>query len=370
MRKIRLLFLGVALFTTQSFAYTHYHFGQHRHAHSHQHHAKHHVTKHKQHQDYFLRFLEGVRAEAKTKGISQATLNLTLSDTEKLRQEVLHPKKLKPTKLTFDQYSGLNLQTQRVLIGQKELKDNWALLQKISKQYQVPPQIIVALWGMETNYGRIQGSYQEIPTLLALSYHNRRHRMFERELYSALEMLDKKDIDLKEMHASWAGAMGQCQFMPSTYLNYAVDYDGDGKKNIWHDKADIFASTANFIHQLGWDNSHGYVVPITVPSYFDPIWAARHYNHPVSYWLKLGVKPKAGYQLKSSNELASIYYPTVARGQAYLVYRDNFKVIYGWNHSSFYALTVGLLAHDLAKSIPHMQDQDGLDFFLNQPGQA
>ncbi len=330
-----------------SFAY-HHHYYRHHHYHHHRDYARHEHS----HVDYFANFLSSVKKQAKAEGVSDKTIQATLGDTQKLKNAVLHPEHLTPTILTFDEYSGLNVNTRRVLLGQDKLRHNFSLLQKIAKQYQVPPEIIVALWGLETNYGGIQGAHQEIPTLIHLAYRGRRHRMFHQELLSALKMVDDKDIKQSAMHASWAGAMGQCQFMPSTYLKFAVDFDHDGKKDIWHDKADIFASTANYIHQLGWNDSHPLVVPVSVPYNFYPSWRSRHIHHSVKAWIDLGVKAKPGYHIQPSNEKASIYYPMARRSPAYLVYQDNYNVIYGWNHSAFYALSIGILANQIAKDLP------------------
>ena len=156
--------------------------------------------------------------------------------------------------------------------GRKQFAANRALLKKIGKKYGVQPRFILALWAIETNYGKNTGGFQIVDALATLAYDGRRAGFFRNELIDALKILGQEHMPAADLKGSWAGALGQCQFMPDSYLKYAVDYDGDGKRDIWNTKADVFASIANYLKSSGWNDSVGWGRPVELPENFDLAW--------------------------------------------------------------------------------------------------
>ncbi len=202
----------------------------------------------------FNQWLKGVKKEARSKGISQATIDEALSgiahDSRVIRLDRRQPE----TKLTLEEYLAKVISDQRVARGREMLAQHRELLEPISKQYGVAPEFIVALWGIETSYGSNTGSFSVVESLATLAYDGRRSAYFRGELMNALRIIDEDHISAYDMEGSWAGAMGQCQFMPSSFLNFAVDYNGDGKRDIWNTEADVFASIANYLSKHGWND--------------------------------------------------------------------------------------------------------------------
>ena len=195
----------------------------------------------------FADWLQGLRQEAAAKGISQQTLDQALAGLEP-DQKVLDLDRSQPEfTITFAQYRARTVTKQRVDQGANLLEEYRPLLDKIAATYGVQPPFIVALWGVESDYGRVTGGYPVIGSLATLAYGSSRKEMFHTELIDALTILDERDITPEAMTGSWAGAMGQCQFMPSSFLHYAVDFTGDGRRDIWTDQADVFASIANYL---------------------------------------------------------------------------------------------------------------------------
>ncbi|MDH3663295.1 MAG: lytic murein transglycosylase, partial [Alphaproteobacteria bacterium] len=237
----------------------------------------------------------------------------------------------------------------RVKKGRKLLKEHRTLLNKIAADYKVQPRFIIALWGIETSYGSFLGGHQVIKALATLAYDGRRAALFRRELISALRILDRGDIVLDDMKGSWAGAMGQCQFMPSSFLKYAVDYDGDGKRDIWNTLPDVFASIANYLAKSGWDDQYTWGRPVKMASVADTPNGAPGLKVVKSLpeWQSLGVRRENGRSLPKVALNASLLRTDDGEGPSYLVY-DNFRVLMVWNRSTYFALTVSELS-DLIK---------------------
>ena len=202
----------------------------------------------------FNQWLKGVKKEARSKGISQATIDEALTgiahDSRVIRLDRRQPE----TKLTLEEYLTKVISDQRIARGREMLAQHRELLEPISKQYGVAPEFIVALWGIETSYGSNTGSFSIVESLATLAYDGRRSAYFRGELMNALRIIDEDHISAYDMEGSWAGAMGQCQFMPSSFLNFAVDHNGDGKRDIWNTEADVFASIANYLSKHGWND--------------------------------------------------------------------------------------------------------------------
>ena len=188
-----------------------------------------------------------------------------------------------------------------------------------------------------------------MPSAVAtLAYDGRRGRYFRSELIAALRILDGRDVAFREMTGSWAGAMGQCQFMPSTYLGYAVDYDGDGRRDIWGDRADVLASIANYLARLGWRGGEGWGREVRLPDGLESRLGALDSERPLGEWRRLGVRPVGGRALAGPPQEASLVLPDGAGGRAFLVYH-NFATIMRWNKSTFFAAAVGYLADSMQR---------------------
>jgi membrane-bound lytic murein transglycosylase B len=222
------------------------------------------------------------------------------------------------------------------------------LLDGIWRRFNVEPRFVVALWGIESDFGKVMGNYAVVSALATLAYDGRRSSYFRGELISALRIVDQGHIRADNMTGSWAGAMGQCQFMPSTFLGYAVDYDGDGRKDIWNDRADALASIANFISRLGWRGGEGWGREVMLPAGFDPSATGLEVKRPTGEWSRLGVRSIDAGPLAGREGEASLVMPDGAGGPAFLVY-DNFRTIMKWNKSTYFATAVGYLADSMPR---------------------
>jgi len=227
------------------------------------------------------------------------------------------------------------------------LKNYRTVLANIENQYGIQPQILIALWAMESNFGKNMGNYSTINTLATLAHEGRRRNFFRNELLCALHILEQDHISVTEMKSSWAGAMGQPQFMPSTFYYYAADGDNDGKKDIWHNVIDVFASAANYLKQAGWQSKQSWGMEIKLPSGFDFYQARLSEQKSLQEWHHLGVTKANGQPLSDNKNLkSSIVLPSGGKGPAFLVFQ-NFRVLREWNRSINYALTVGYLSDRL-----------------------
>jgi membrane-bound lytic murein transglycosylase B len=246
-------------------------------------------------------------------------------------------------KLTFDQYLSRILSEERIARGRKKLTDSRRMLAKIADTYGVQPRFLVALWGIETDFGRVTGSFPVIDSLVSLVYDGRRSSFFRKELFHALRILDEGHISLARMKGSWAGAMGQLQFMPSTFRHFAVDFDGDGRIDIWESQEDVFASAANYLSQSGWMRGQTWGQEVLLPEGADL--ALTEFKQPKSPsdWWSLGVSTLDGSDFLSPGLLSSIVQPEGFKDRAFLVY-NNYHVIHKWNRSNNFALSVGILS--------------------------
>jgi membrane-bound lytic murein transglycosylase B len=265
---------------------------------------------------------------------------------------------------TFFEYFNRAVSDQRIESGIKNLKKHRQLLKEVTQKYGVPERILVAFWGLETNYGSYTGNTPIIESLATLSYDPRRRTFFTKQLINALKIIDLGHVSPQQMKGSWAGAMGQCQFMPSNYLKYAVDGDGDGKINLWDSLPDAFHSAGNFLSQLGWKRAESWGREVHLPNDFDYALADGKTVRSLKEWQTLGLQQANDRPLATDIEMpAKLLLASDFRGPAFLVY-DNFKVIKRWNNSDKYAIGVGRLADRivgkpvLTKSQP--EDDKGL----------
>lgn len=291
----------------------------------------------------FDAWLEGVRKEARERGLKDSTIESALSDIGPIKRVVELDRRQPEFKLTLDRYLSRVVSRARIEKGRARLAEHRDLLGKISAKYRVQPRFVVALWGIETDFGRYLGGFPVIPALASLAYDGRRSAYFRKELFNALTVIDQGHIAAKDMMGSWAGAMGQNQFMPSSFLRYAVDYDGDGRRDIWGTLGDVFASSANYLSKVGWRGDQTWGRMVRLPKGFDRTAIGLKVRKGLRDWQRLGVRRPDGRNLPTRNLRSSILQPDGANGSAYVVY-DNFRAILRWNRSNLFATAVGTLA--------------------------
>ena len=291
----------------------------------------------------FAEWREGVRSEALEQGISTAVFDAAFADVEPIPRVIELDRSQPEVTLTFDQYVERVVPASRVEKGRTLLAEHRDLLEPIGRKYGVPPRFIVALWGIETNFGQYLGGFPVIASLATLAYDGRRSAYFRQELLHALRILEDGHIAPEAMMGSWAGAMGQSQFMPSSFVNYAVDHDGDGRRDIWGTQGDVFASAANYLAQAGWRAGETWGRQVTLPPGFDDSLAGLEVKKTLADWQALGLRRADGSDLPQADISGSVVLPGGEGGPAYLVY-NNYRTIMRWNRSFYFATSVGLLA--------------------------
>lgn len=294
----------------------------------------------------FAAWLSDFRREARAAGISETTLDIAFSDVQYLPEVVERDRSQAEFTRSVWDYLDRAVSPGRIVAGQQKLEQVQTLADAASRQYGVPATILVAIWGMESNYGSNYGNLSAIDALATLGFDGRREKWARRELLAALKILQSGDIDRARMVGSWAGAMGQTQFLPSNFLAYAVDADGDGRRDIWGSMADVLASTAHFLARSGWQAGQPWGLEVRLPDGFDLGRADTTLRQPASAWAAEGVRSMSGIPLPELGE-ADIMLPAGARGPAFLV-GANFRTILRYNQSTSYALAVGLLAQQIA----------------------
>ncbi|HVA35079.1 MAG TPA: lytic murein transglycosylase [Stellaceae bacterium] len=294
-------------------------------------------------QPEFYDFIQGVRRDALRQGISSATLDRAFAGVAYLPHVIELDRRQPETTLTFQEYIDRVVSPERRERGRELLTENRALLNAVSHKYGVPARFIVALWGIESDFGRLTGNFSEIGALATLAYDGRRSAFFRKELINALVVVQRMHVDPRKMTGSWAGAMGQSQFMPSSFLNYAVSWTGDGPPDIWTNKADVFASIANYLAHVGWRPDEGWGIAVSRPAALDPTLVGLGQRKTLAAWAALGFVQANGGALQGAPTAASLIEPGGDSGPALLVF-DNFRVILRWNNSSYFATAVGYLA--------------------------
>jgi membrane-bound lytic murein transglycosylase B len=290
----------------------------------------------------FGAWLKDLRREALAQGVRGGTLDRALAGVEPIPRVIELDRRQPEGRLTFAEYRERVVTRGRVERGRELLRANAPLLRRVEERYGVPARVIVALWGMESNFGERQGSFSVVASLATLAFEGRRAAFFRKELISALKILDAGDVTPSAMLGSWAGAMGQCQFMPSTYLGYAVDGDGDGRRDIWRTRADVFASAANYLANAGWNPGLRWGRPVRAPGDLARERGGLDHRAALARWKADGVRLPDGGELPAAPVEASLLTMDEA-GPSYLVY-PNFRTIMVWNRSTYFALSVGLLS--------------------------
>lgn len=308
----------------------------------------------------FEAFLAEVRAEALQKGIKQEVVSTALTGVEPVMRIIERDRNQAEFKLSFATYRDRVITPANVQRGQKLRDDHQALLRQVSQRYGLQPRFVLAIWGIETRYGAVKADVPLMHSLATLAFDRRRSSYFRNELFSALTMLDRGYIDFPTMKGSWAGAMGQPQFMPSSYLAYAEDFDGDGRRDIWGNTGDIFASIANYLAKHGWNTSQTWGREVRISA--DLQKSLGNYAREgrsgcraidqmtrdltLEEWSRLGVRRADGGELPKVQQSGALVQPDGAGGPTFLVY-GNYRSILRYNCAHHYALTVSLLADRL-----------------------
>lgn len=289
----------------------------------------------------FQEWLQELRLEAAGNGISDATL--AALDTIEPLERVLELDNSQPEFVqTFTRYIGLRITENQVSRGQALLVEHAELLEEVRQQHGVQPHYLAAFWAIESNFGRATGGFSVLQALATLAYDPRRADFFRAELLTALQIIDDGHINSDQMSGSWAGAMGQLQFLPSVFYRYGIDGDGDGRIDIWNSLPDVFHSAANFLSNSGWQGDERWGREVLLPSNFDYADAGTQTRKSLQQWQDLGISRVGGGVLPVADIQASVVLPAGAAGPAFLGYA-NYRATLAYNPSTFYALTVGNL---------------------------
>jgi membrane-bound lytic murein transglycosylase B len=291
----------------------------------------------------FASWLEAFRADAAAAGISTRTLDSALGGLKPIQRVLELDQKQPETTITFAQYISKVVNSVRIGNGRKHLAENRPLLDRVAAKYNVQPRFIVALWAVESDFGASTGGFSVVASLATLAWSSTRPELFRSELIAALKILDRYGMPSEMLKGSWAGAMGQCQFMPSSYLRYAVDYDNAGRPDIWSDRADVFASIANYLSHEGWDGAFTWGRDVKVPGSFDESLINGKVLKTIDAWAALGVRRGDGGNLPKAALQAGLVQPGGTAGPTLLTY-NNFRVIMKWNRSTYFATSVSYLA--------------------------
>jgi membrane-bound lytic murein transglycosylase B len=295
----------------------------------------------------FEAFLADAGEEAQRSGVSAETVQRAFAGLRPNDKVLELDRRQAEFTLTWERYRDGRVSQQRIDRGCQVFAENRALLEAIAARYQVSPRIIVAVWGLETNYGGFTGSFYVVEALATLAWDGRRAAFFRKELMAALRILQAGNVTPERMRGSHAGAMGNPQFMPTSFERLAVDFDGDGRRDIWDSRADALASIANYMARSGWNDREGWGQEVVLPGGFDPAQAGRATMRPLRDWVQAGIAGAAGSPLPPLEVEAAVLLPGGTGGQAFLVYR-NFNVIRRYNPSDFYALVIGMLSDRVA----------------------
>ncbi|WP_442915217.1 lytic murein transglycosylase [Marinobacter sp. SS21] len=279
-------------------------------------------------------------------GVSAQVANTVLARVEYLERVIELDRRQPEFTTTFADYLNRRVNARRILQGRLLLRQHQELLQRVTRETGVPPAYLLAFWGLETNFGSYFGKMSVPSSLATLACDPRRSSFFTTQLIAALKIIDEGAISVDQMEGSWAGAMGHVQFMPTVFLQHAVDADGDGRRDLWNSLPDALMSAGKFLQAMGWNREYRWGREVLLPADFD-YGLADGGKRPLSEWRTLGLKDAFGQPLGTADINASLVVPAGHRGPAFLAYH-NFKVIMGWNRSEFYALSVGHLADRIA----------------------
>ncbi|MDB5571583.1 MAG: lytic transglycosylase, partial [Hyphomicrobiales bacterium] len=298
----------------------------------------------------FPAFLEGLWPAAQSRGVSRATFDRAFAGMTPDPSLARHTEKQSEFVKPVWSYLAGALTEQRIANGRARARDLAPLLADIERRWGADPYVVLAIWGMETSYGGFTGQKSVVRALATLAFAGERVDFFKEELLVALQILQQGHVSPEAMTGSWAGAMGQTQFMPSSFLKFAVDHDGDGRRNIWTNVPDALASTANYLTQHGWVRGMIWGYEVKLPQGFDVSQHDPQTMRGFGQWASLGVRRADGEAMPTGGE-GALLLPAGARGPAFLV-TSNFRVIRAYNNSAAYMLGVALLSDRIAGGGP------------------
>ena len=298
--------------------------------------------------------LQSIKAEAQRQGVPAAVTDRAFQGLTPDQKVADLDSRQPEFSLTYAKYVGNTVTPDRIVKGQQRMTQHRALLDALQAEYGVPPQYIMAFWGIETNYGSFMGDLQVVRSVATLACMTKRQDFFSNETVQALRILNMNHMTREQMRGSWAGAMGNMQFMPSTFMKWGVDRDGNGRIDLWTSLPDAFASAANFLRGIGFKPGLPSSEEVFLPQGFPLDQADSTIEKPVRAWAAMGVKKAGGAPLPNVEDPSSIILPAGWRGPAFILY-PNFKAVMNWNRSTLYALAVGILAQQIAGGPPVMQ---------------
>ncbi len=316
------------------------------------------ITVHAQEQETappFDVWLSELQAEALSKGFNADVVTRALAGVTPIKRIIELDRRQPEFTLTFSKYLSGAISDKRVNRGKELLAEHKELLNKVAARYGVQPRFLIAFWGLETNFGDYFGAFPVAGALATLAHDRRRAKFFRAQLLAALDIMSRGDMPT-DVKGSWAGAMGNFQFIPTTYRDFAVDFDGDGKRDLWNNMADGFGSASNYLLRSGWDKNGTWGREIKLPDGFDFALAGLDAKRPLAEWQTLGVRRADGRDLPQVDVEGSVAIPSGYQGPAFMVY-NNFHTILKWNRSIFYAIAIGHLADRI----------DGQGSFLTPP---
>lgn len=281
--------------------------------------------------------------QAKQAGVSAEVIKVVENDLQLMPKLVVQDR-TQPTRKTqtIESYLQRVITKQRIEMGRDKYSEHYQTVNRIADQFGVEPKYLMALWGVESSYGRLLGRHHVPSALATMAFEGRRREFFTKEFIESLRIIEQGHISSAEMKGSWAGAMGQCQFMPSSFIRYAADGDGDGKRDIWNNTADVLASTANYLKVNGWKSGQHWGRQVWVSDHAELL-PHNDQSRALSEWQALGVRRDNGADLPSMNLNARLKISEDKTERVFLVYA-NYDVILRWNRSDFFATSVGYLA--------------------------
>ncbi|GKX54796.1 lipoprotein [Leminorella grimontii] len=297
----------------------------------------------------FRAYVETLKEKALTQGITQQTVERAFANVYYLKRVVTADQNQPEKKLTLDDYLRRSLSAAKIKRARAAYVDYKKQLDAVSKRSGVPANYIVALWGSESGFGRFQGKEDIVSALSTLAFDGRREAFFTDQLMAALQILQQGHIAPERFKGSWAGAMGQCQFMPTSFLKYGMDGNGDGKVDIWQNTDDVFASIANYLATEGWNAKEGWGIEVTVAKDFKAEWVGLEDERgkTVGQWKKLGIRAVSPAKIPNGQR-AWIVQPDDAQGRTFMVF-NNFRTLMHWNRSTYFGINVGMLADSVVK---------------------
>lgn len=296
----------------------------------------------------FTRWLADLKRDAAAEGVSEQALSQALEGVQ-LMPKVIKLQSHQPERtMSVETYLTKVVSPARVKKGKRLLAKHAELLEEIARTHGIQPRFIVALWGLESDFGANTGGFPTIASLATLAHVGRRRDYFRRELIAALKLVDRDEVSAARMYGSWAGAMGQCQFMPSNFLRHAVDQDNDGVRDIWGNPADVLASIAKLTSLFDWNGDQTWGREVSLPVDFDRRLLGDEARLRLNRWQALGVRRADGRDLPTRNLWSMLLQPDGPHGRAFVVY-DNFHSLLRWNRSNHFAIAVGHLADRLTR---------------------